>query len=103
MYVDGYVYCRVQHPIKFINNNQDFDLRQPYHLLMATGPADSSKVYWQKNILYSQRANNLSFVSTANIKRHEVEKASSDMKAPASDTSVLYYPASSNILLLFYK
>ena len=48
MYVDGYVYCRVQHPIKFINNNQDFDLRQPYHLLMATGPADSSKVYWQK-------------------------------------------------------
>ena len=47
MYVDGYVYCRVQHPIKF-SNNQDFDLSQPYHLLMATGPTASSKVYWQK-------------------------------------------------------
>ncbi|XP_057375534.2 putative ferric-chelate reductase 1 homolog [Daphnia carinata] len=43
MYVDGYIYCSVQHPIVF-RNTIDFDLNEPHYLLMATGPTGKDNI-----------------------------------------------------------
>nr|CAH0100345.1 unnamed protein product [Daphnia galeata] len=37
-FIDGFIYCKVQHPIRYTLNNIAFDLNQPYYLLMASGP-----------------------------------------------------------------
>nr|CAH0100348.1 unnamed protein product [Daphnia galeata] len=44
LFVDGYIYCSVKHPIVFTSNNQNFDLNQPHYILMATGSAGKDNI-----------------------------------------------------------
>lgn len=51
-YVDGYIYCSVQHPLVF-NNTVSFDLNKPHYLLMATG--STGKGAYAPNKLFVSR------------------------------------------------
>lgn len=60
-YINGYIYCRVQHPMTFNNNGENFDLNKPNYLLMATGTARSGKKLIKQEHLHLLQIN-LNFI-----------------------------------------
>lgn len=78
-FIDGFIYCKVQHPIRYTLNNIAFDLNHPYYLLMASGPTGDCKKSHEKGITFYKCKLIVAFLFyfEVNIQQHTTDESSS--------------------------
>ncbi|XP_046651670.1 putative ferric-chelate reductase 1 homolog [Daphnia pulicaria] len=74
-FIDGFIHCKFQYPIRYTVNGIDFDLSQPYYLLMASGPTGDY-----------------------NIQEHSTEESSSSSLTITTALKIQYFNEASRVL-----